>query len=618
VSAVLEWWEEERDAWRPPLELTVSEWADRNRVLDPLTSAEPGPWRTSRTPYLREILDAFGEDGVEQITMMTSTQVGKTEALLCSLGYAIDQDPGPAIFVTPREPDAERIIARRIKPMVESSPSLSSSRTGWAGDYKVGELRFARSILYAGWAHSAASLAGNPCRYAFCDEVDKFPAYAGREADPIDLVRERLRTFPGLRRLVVASTPTTRAGRIFHEWESSDRRRFWLPCPGCGRFQVLKWSRVKWPQDQRDPNAVLDGNLARYACEVCDHSWTDGEKLEALELGVWGSEDGEVLEDGEVVEPKTPNRNRGFHIWAAYSPWVTWSELAAKFLEANAGGDPARLMNFVNSWLGELWEEEIEKPTETAIAAAISPYKEAELVPEVRVLTAGVDVQKSELFVTVWGWAEDLRVYLVLERRVGSFQALEELVVRGHFGGKDREPLPVRMIAIDSRYRTDEVYDFARRHPANVRAVRGVERSDPLPYSTSRVDRHPISGAAYRKSLVVWALNVGYFKDAIAHSIGVGPEPGAARAFHVHDSPSSAFLRQMGSEHKVVQRDSRGRQRERWVPRPGIKANHYWDCAVYAWAAAAMISVPLMTSEKKGRVVKSRRRRGPRKLGDGL
>ena len=44
---------------RPPPQLTVSQWADQHRVLGTRASSEPGPWRTSRTPYLREIMDAL-------------------------------------------------------------------------------------------------------------------------------------------------------------------------------------------------------------------------------------------------------------------------------------------------------------------------------------------------------------------------------------------------------------------------------------------------------------------------------------------------------------------------------------------------------------------------------
>lgn len=588
-----EWWPPEREGFQLPDELTVSEWADRYRVLDALTSAESGPWKTQRTPYLREILDAFTLEGVEQVTLMTSTQVGKTESVINTIGYTVHQDPGPGILVLPRQPDAERMLARRIRPMVEASPELMSQTTGKPRDWKTGEVRFRRSLLYLGWAESPASLAGNPCRYAWCDEADKFPVWSGREADPLDLVRERLRTFLGVRKLVVSSTPTTHEGRIAKEFDLSDRRRYHVPCPHCGMWQVLRWDRVRF-NGCRDPLEMLDRNLASYHCEGCDERITDGDKLELIERGRWVAEDGEIDADGNVTEPEVANPNRGYHLWAAYSPWITWSEIAAKFLQADQSGDKAKLMNFTNSWLAELWEEKVEEPTVDKVRACIvKGYGEGELVDEVKVLTAGVDVQKRDLYVTVWGWGADERVWLVLAARLKSFDALVERVLRGRFGEMGR---PVRRMCVDCRYRTSDVFALAREAPQQVRAVRGVEKEQPLPFTTSRVDRDPTTGAPYRKSLVVWHVNVGMFKDRVSEQIDVGPcdEP---RALHIHREPSDELVNQLGSERKILDRTGK-KVRERWVLQPGRKANHYWDTAVYAWAAAEMIHVPLLTAER--------------------
>lgn len=596
----LDWFAEERLAFKPPDRLTVSEWADRHIQLDKMTSAEPGPYRTRRTPYAREWMDSFATPGVEQVTLCTSTQVSKTTVQLNTLGYAIAQDPGPCLFVMPREEDAKRILANRIRPMVDASPELSQNLTGFASDWKTsGEVRFLRMVLYMGWAASPASLASNPCRYVWLDEVDKYPRFSGREADPVDLARERQHTFVGIRCLMLASTPTTREGRIWREFELSDQRRYWIPCPHCGLFQVLRWAQVRWPTEITDHRELVARDAAWYECEGCTQHITDGQKVRALERGVWVPRGGHVDTDGKVADAPEPSPHRGYHLWAGYSPWITWTQIASKFLQAQQSGDRSRLMNFVNSWLAELWEEELERPTAGSVeAAVVDELAEGTFPAEVKVLTAGVDVQKRNVYVTVWGWGADERVWLVYERRFGAdLASLVDAVILGRFGPEGRVKLPVRIVAIDCRYRRDEVLALARAYP-NVRACLGVERKDPQPFIVKRLDRHPVSGAAYKRALRVWHVNVGIFKDRIAHSMGVGPAPGKRYAFHVHRDPNPEFVASMGSEHKVLERARSGPAKERWVPKPGAAGNHFWDTSMLAWAAAEMIHVPLLTSAR--------------------
>src|SRR5687767_174985 len=188
-------WSREKTALRPPERIPVSEWADRYRTLSPIHSSRPGRWETSFTPYLREILNAVSDPEVEKITILSSTQVGKTECLLNAIGYLVDQDPGPTLLVMPREEDVISTAARRIRPMIEDSERLRGHLTGWASDWKQKELGFDRMILYFAGANSPADLASRPIRTLLLDEVDKFPPFSGREADPVSLATERTRTF---------------------------------------------------------------------------------------------------------------------------------------------------------------------------------------------------------------------------------------------------------------------------------------------------------------------------------------------------------------------------------------------------------------------------------------
>lgn len=209
------------------MELSVSQWADQFRILDPLTSSEPGQWRTDRTPYLRGVMDAFTNPLVERITLMFSTQVGKTESFYNMLGYAIDQDPGPALIVMPREPDCKTVSKRRIIPMLRLSPALQKHISNIGDDTAQMEIALNRMIIYFAGANSPAALSGKPVRYLFLDETGKYPKFSGEEADPVKLATERTRTFWN-RKIVDCSTPTIADCYVNREYEKSDRRKYYV------------------------------------------------------------------------------------------------------------------------------------------------------------------------------------------------------------------------------------------------------------------------------------------------------------------------------------------------------------------------------------------------------
>ena len=244
-----------RDAWRaafkPEPLLTVSEWAERSRVLSSRASAEPGPWRTARTPYLREIMDALSPSSpIERVVFMKGAQLGATEAGNNWLGYVIDQAPGPALMVLPTVETAKRNSKQRIAPLIEETPALRSKvkdpRRRDSGNTVLSK-EFAGGILIMTGANSAIGLRSMPVRFLFLDEVDAYPPDADGEGDPIELAVQRTVTF-ARRKIFLVSTPTIAGvSRIETAYEESDQRCYWVPCPDCGTFQVLKWANVRWP-----------------------------------------------------------------------------------------------------------------------------------------------------------------------------------------------------------------------------------------------------------------------------------------------------------------------------------------------------------------------------------
>ena len=120
-----ELWRSWRDGLTPDPLLTVSEWADRHRFLSPRASAEPGRYRTDRTPYMRAIMDALSPSHpVRRIVFMKAAQVGATEAGNNWIGYVIHHAPGPMLSVQPTVELAKRFSRQRIEPLIAESPSL--------------------------------------------------------------------------------------------------------------------------------------------------------------------------------------------------------------------------------------------------------------------------------------------------------------------------------------------------------------------------------------------------------------------------------------------------------------------------------------------------------------
>jgi phage terminase large subunit GpA-like protein len=561
-----------RLAATPPTDMVPSVWADTHRILSQ-QSAEPGPWRTDRTPYLREPMDSIGDPDVERICFMASTQVGKTEWLLNCIGYAIDQDPGPTMLVMPRDEDRDYMGSMRVQPMLNDSPALAAHLTPWAWDVNRRYISFDRMTLYYASAQSPAGLASRPIRYLFCDEVDKYPQFAGKEAGPLDLARERTRTFFN-RKQCVSSTPTTKEGTIYREWQKSDQRRYWVPCPHCRAFQVLNFACIVLPEGQRDARRIREDKLATYHCGECGAQIEDRNRPAMLAAGVWVPDGGAVAPDGTITGVRMDSRYRGYHINCLYSPWLTWSDIAGEWVAAQ--GDTESLYHFVTSWLGEPWEERVAQIEPEHLSSLARDYP-ANTVPEdALVLTAGVDVQADQLYYTIRAWGEHGASWLVRGGRVYTWASLVDDVVKATFSGRQ-----VQVACIDSGYRTDEVYDLCRDFPDVLRPVKGEDHG--ILFRGSKIERHPRSGSVLPASMLLWLLNVDLLKDKLARQIGSG-------VWLVHKETTEEYLRHVASEHKVVVRQGKAKAAASvWRKRPGYRANHWLDCEVYALAAVEMV-----------------------------
>jgi len=582
---------------------TVSEWADAHRILSPLSSAEPGPWRNIRTPYLVGVMDSYTDEYIEDITFMASSQVGKSECLLNIIGYIMDKDPAPTLAVLPREPDAKGFSRNRIKPMIGATPALSRHTKCDPEDLPALEYRLDRMTFFLCGANSPADLASRPIKNLLMDEIDKMPLFTGREADPISLAGERQKTFWNKKRYK-SSTPTTADGYINEHYNMSDRRKYFVPCPYCGEYQVLTFASIKIPEDERDADKIIAERLAWYECSECAGKINDIQKIQMVSNGQWIQEGASIDKDG-VVTGARESRHAGFWINSLYSPWLTFSDVIGKFLRAK--NDTKSLMNFVNSWLGEIWEEKVEENTPETLREHVYTYAKATVPEGALVLTAGVDVQKDHFYSTVRAWGYDGETWLVEANKVESWQLIRFLAMEQKFPKvSSGESLPVRLTCIDSGYRTDEVYSFAREFRDKVKAIKGEETlSAGRYYAASKIDTNARTGTLMKSSLMIYRLNTSAYKDQLARSMG---HKNPIR-WAMYKDVEKAYLDQITSEYKILIRDRKtGIAKEVWRLKKGHRANHFLDCDIYARAAADMIHALNIRKETQEQYIDEQRR----------
>jgi phage terminase large subunit GpA-like protein len=578
----------ERQAWSPPPEETIDQWAERSIVLPRGVSAIAGPLTLELTPYLREPLRAVIDPDTEEIVLCTSSQVGKTTFLVIAVLYYIANDPWNVFHIMPTEDEALEVKHERYIPIIKESPALAGlldpkPRGQLAGD----TIRLNGCTVTFRGSRSASGLASKPAKIAIADEIDKWESWTGAEADPLDLLGERLKTFHDAKFLKV-STPTTKDGRIYRDLEISTDERYFVPCPICGHYQVLVFGDgtagapgLKWPS--KLTAAEIDrGNLAWYECEHCQGRIDEKHKRQMVMGGVWAPKEAKLNLAGKADKKITDKRRRGFHLWAAYSLWprASWSKIAAKFLESKDAA--SSLMNFRNSWLADVWHVTLNELGAAHLRERVKPYHQGEVPAGPWTCTVGVDVQQTGSqvyqYYVIRAWGAEGESWLVRCGMVPDWQALYAVLFDSVYRDVNGSRLPTEVVIIDSGFRTDEVYQFCDLY--GLWAAKGDSRSR-RPYAITETESAQGSGRWIRRL----NLNPDYFKGQLHHRIQSGK-------WHLPEDVPEEYFQQMTAEQVVVDVDKRtGRSRHSWkVVTPG-RPNHYFDCEVLALCGAEVLEL---------------------------
>lgn len=565
----VDWFPEELEAFKPPERYTVSEWADNFRVLTSV-SAEPGRWRTNRTPYLKEPMDRFTDPLIEKIVLCFGAQLGKTETELNMIGYALDQTSSPTMMVYPTDTIAKFASDKRVQPMIKSVKSISDK---FDENSKLLELDFNNgNYMVLVGANSPSSLSSRSIKHLFFDEIDKYPAFAGKEADPIKLATERTKTFVD-KKIVMVSTPTVESGNIWQAFMSAnERRQYYVPCPHCGVSQVLKFKQIKWPEEHND-NADMIRDTAYYECEHCGERIYDKHKMEMLRRGEWRA----------VNESQSKVRSVSYHLSSIYSPWVTFGDVAYEF--KNSKGTPATLMNFINSWLAEPWRSAKTKSTQN-MEFTQSNYPCGVVPDKAVLLIASVDVQLDHFWWEVRAYAPGVKSYLIDYGQASTWEDLEEIIINREYPSEYGESRQVMKAGIDSGFRTDEVYQFCSRFPEVCIPVKGSSNHSTMaaPYTMTSLEKGVVGG------LKLYVLNTDYWKDFIfARMIRPADEDGT---IHLYKDCPQEYSDHLRSEEKQEIRNVKtGAVTVQWKPLTSHPVNHLLDTCTYNAAVADIAGV---------------------------
>lgn len=596
---------------RPPPAMRLSEWAERTIVLPRSVASSDGPLSFERTPYVRVPLDAMGDPDVERVTVVSSTQVGKTTLELCCLAAAARYDVGPALSVQPNEDFAKALAVERVIPVFRASPELARLLPRGRG-LTVDEMVLDTTVINFGSARSAADLSSRAKRYIIFGETEEYPPDAGKGGSPIAQAEERARTFWN-RKFYESSTPKHELGHIWRSWERSNRHHYFLQCPHCGAWQAPTFDgrpmegvpgphgRIGWPVDEKGhaaatPDEIQEGLLAWYVCGGCGGVWEERQKDAIVARGEWRS-----------VTPERGRRHLGYHLWAVCSPWLSFSEIAAAWLRWK--DYPELVPVFVNKWLARPYKEAGEKPKAEAVLARRKTYPMGSVPAGVRFLTAGVDVHASQQYWMVWGWGIGFTGWLIaagredtaVDARAGwerVFAALSGEYPAHRGEGSDtsqsgslRVGLPAGLALVDCGWdkptdaeeNVDEwaVLDLCDSWNFRVggplfQPSKGASNANADYLRFSRAYDRDREGKPLKGRLQLHQFNPWFFKKSFYRRLQTAGDVGG---FWLPEDLPRAVMDQMLGEEMVV--DAAGR--EEWKK---TGANHWLDTAVLCLAAA--------------------------------
>lgn len=595
----------------PRERLTVSQWAIRAPfIIKEKGAVRPGPYDLSWTPYWREPLDCISDPTISAMNVVAASQCGKTKMAEVALAWRARFRPTNMMYLRPTEDDVKEAFTDRFKPMLETNLPDLVPRGEWVTISKNPAIRLNNLIIYGAAATIPRQLTSRTTLFNWYDETDSGTGEANESGNVLQLMAERM--MAGTASLVFnlgTSTPRLETGSNYRAFAYySDRRHFNEPCPHCGAFQPLKLANIIPVDGEKSPDLIRQNDLAVYVCDTC------GSEI-APEWQSWMADRGRWVPEGQrIVDPLPltnddivnhasletctgPDRfeprregdepattHRGYQVWRANTKFdlCRWSNILAEWFAVSRTKDPDRLRVFINNWLAEPWKEAIEPADEDQVRSRVGVYEPRTVPGRVKVILGAVDVQADCLWFAFRGFGSNQESWLIhygtIEVSNGRYvEALDALYELAFYTGFELigEAADMRMrawaVAVDSGYRPDEVYEFARR-PCVI-AVKGRDLAD------FRVRVTQVEGKKRPHPLNLYHVNTRAFKDRLQRFVKA--DDGDPGAWHLHRDTTQEYVDHLTSEHLAPKGNGRAYT---WQPRSEGRPNHLLDCETYILA----------------------------------
>ncbi len=572
------------DALKPVRLITVSDWADKYRILTSDSSPEPGPWVTDRAPWLREIMNDLSPNSpVTRVVVVKAVQLGFTESLLNTIGCFIDLDPCSIMYVLPTLELAKYTSNVRIDKMINTTPVLRK-KVGTKKERDSGNTMFMKafpggSITISG-ANSASSLSSRPVRVMLLDEVDRMPINVGNEGSPIDLAENRTVNYGSKKKIGIISSPTVEGVSVVQkEYDQTDQRKWMMPAPCCSCEMEFKFQQLRWEPGK--PETVY------YECEHCGDKIYEHQKTFMLPNGKWVP---------TAIENIKFDR-KGYHLNSLYSAlgWLSWADIIKKFEKADEQNSPEAMQVFVNTMLGETFKQQGEAPEWKNLYNRREQYPLNKPCNEVCFITVGADVQRDRIELEVVGWGKGKKTwsidYRVLFGDTSQIQVWDDLasVIDETWERADGLLLPMKRMAIDTGFRTSEVYAFCRRFDqSRVVPIKGRDEQPVMIATPRNID--VMANGQKAGTIALWNIGVSMIKSELYGWLRIEKTEGLPVPNNYCTFPEypENYFKGITAE-KLTTKVRNGFQKYEWVKH--YERNEPLDCRVYARAAAAIVGI---------------------------
>ncbi len=564
-------WRSVQALYEPAPERHAGEWALAERVL-PIGTAEPGPFKVSRTPYMVPFLQACSSDQYKEVTLITGTQQAKTDNVCNVMGHVLQDRPSPLVYYAPTKDFVEQTFEPRFVAMVDSSEVLRG-RMARGKRERLPMKRFGGIKVRLGWTGSASSLAGDPARKVFVDELDLMELNDKRHGDPLERAHARHTTFvdgqtivtstPTLGRVEVQAHPETGLfhwepskdvqSPIWQRWQEGTRHQWMLPCPECEtpffpRLELMRYAEDVRPQEIRE--VFLE-------CPHCKRQIAEHEKDALFEKAV-ALAPGQTLVDGKVVGTAPNVRRFSLAVSGLFSPWRSWLVAVQRYREAIVAGDTKRQQAIVNTEFGELYGftgeiahwQDVKDRCEVPLQRGVMPA-------DARVLVCSVDIQKRRMIYGVRAFGPGMSSWAIeLGELWGETEFDSAWVALSQLLGRTWDGMPISCMFVDSGYRpgskesrpTNQIYKFCRQHVGRAWPTKGHDHQE-KPLKPSKIDM-TLDGKVLKDALELWHIDTDFFKSWL-HARLTWPVDQPGR-WLVHEGAPDDYYKQLVAEVRVA------------------------------------------------------------------